>query len=110
VGDISACYPVVVVKNITQECVLGADFLEKFGCIIDLQGWTRTTSVPLQFWKTQSASSICHVSCAETTVIPGRHQLEPPARLKPSKNHAGELVRGIRVRKGVYGTPWVTDC
>jgi len=38
VGDICACYPVLVAKNVTQECLLGADFLEKFGCIIDLRG------------------------------------------------------------------------
>ena len=95
VGDICACYPVLVAKNVTQECLLGADFLEKFGCIIDLRGrtlTTRRTSVPIQFRKTQAASSICHVSCAETTVIPGRHQLELPAQLCPPKNQTGELV------------------
>ena len=55
VGDICACYPVLVAKNVTQECLLGADFLEKFGCIIDLRGrtlTTRRTSVPIQFRKT----------------------------------------------------------
>ena len=89
VGDLCACCPILLVKSIMQNC-LTCDRLsgKKLGCIIDLQERTLTTrmSVPLHFWKTQSAS-ICQWS--SLTVIPGRHQLELPAQLKP---HTGELV------------------
>jgi hypothetical protein len=116
VGDVHACYPVLVARDITQECLLGADFLEDFGCIIDLRGrtlWVGETSVPLQFRKSQFAST-CHVSCAETTVVPGRHQLELPVQLRRSKDEAGEFAgilepemlfmerRGVLIARSVH--------
>jgi predicted aspartyl protease len=37
VGGVSAQQIVLVVQKLTQECLLGADFLERHGCVIDLQ-------------------------------------------------------------------------
>ena len=116
VGSTHACYPVLVARNITQECLLGADFLEDFGCIINLRERTLMigeTPVPLQFRKGLLAST-CHVSCAETTVVPGRHQLELPVQLCQSKEEAGEFVgilepemlfmerRGVLIARSVH--------
>ncbi len=36
VGDCQVSYPALVAKNVTQECLLGADFLEHCNCVIDL--------------------------------------------------------------------------
>ena len=94
VGAVQAHHPVLVARNVTQECLLGADFLEKFGCIINLQGWTLRigeTSVPLEIRKSQPVS-VCHVTCAETMVVPGRHQLELPVHLSQPRENAGEFV------------------
>ena len=69
--------------------------------------------MPLQFRKSQFAST-CHVSCAETTVVPGRHQLELPVQLRRSKDEAGEFVgilepemlfmerRGVLIARSVH--------
>ena len=62
VGGIHTHYPVLVVWNVTQECLLGANFLENFGYIINLRERTLFTgdcSMPLQFKNTQQVS-ICH--------------------------------------------------
>ena len=87
VGGICTCYPVLVVRNVTQECLLGANFLENFGCTINLRERTLSvegTSVPLQLKNTRLLST-CHVSCAETTVVPGCHQMELPIQLRQSR-------------------------
>ena len=77
VGGIVSAYSVLVARNITQECLLGADFLQKHGCIINLQSFSLSAGgkdIPL----VQNGCAICHVSCLSTTVIPGRfHQLLP---------------------------------
>ena len=77
VGGVCSCYPVLVVRNVTQKCLLGANFLENFGCTINLCERTLSvggTSVPLHLRNTQLVST-CHVSCAETTVVPVCHQM-----------------------------------
>ena len=87
VGGICTCYPVLVVRNVTQECLLGANFLENFGCTINLRERTLSvegTSVPLQLKNTRLLST-CHVSCAETTVVPGCHQMELPIQLRQTR-------------------------
>ena len=87
VGGIHTHYPVLVVRNVTQECLLGANFLENFGCTTNLRERTLSTggcSMPLQFKNAQQVS-ICHVSCAETTVVPGHCQMELPVQLFRTK-------------------------
>ena len=82
-GDVVTHYQVLIAKDLTQECIIGVDFLECFKCIVDISTETLTVSgrsLPLEITRTSSPSS-CHVSCAETTTIPGRHQMEIPAKL-----------------------------
>ena len=85
-GDVITNYPVLIAKDLTQECILGADFLECFKCVIDVSTHTLTVSgrsLPLEVSRSSSPSS-CHVSCAETITVPGRHQMEIPAKLSCS--------------------------
>ena len=49
VGDIQANYSVLVARNIMQECLLRSDFLQKFGCIIDLQSHSLSLQVEKRF-------------------------------------------------------------
>ena len=37
VGGLRAEFPVLIAKNLTQECILGADFLCHHKCVVDLQ-------------------------------------------------------------------------
>ena len=85
-GDVITNYPVLIAKDLTQECILGADFLECFKCIVDISTQTLTVSgrsLPLEVSRSPSPSS-SHVSCAETITVPGRHQMEIPAKLSCS--------------------------
>ena len=75
VGGIQTIYSVLVAHNITQECLLGSNFLQKIGCIIDLQSYFLSAGrieIPLlQNCSPQAIS--CHVSCLATTVVSGEH-------------------------------------
>ena len=83
VGTIVANHPVLVARNLTQSCLLGADFLKKYGCIIDLHDGTFTAGnilvrfegEPLEPIQSSSIINVCHVTCMETTVIPGYSQM-----------------------------------
>lgn len=35
IGGLVRLHPILVAKNLTQECILGADFLVAHGCVID---------------------------------------------------------------------------
>ncbi len=83
VGNLCVQHPVLAVKDITQQCLLGADFLERFGCVIDLRNrllMAGGRSVPVQL-QAQARRSVCHVSIKETTEIPGYHQVHLHVRL-----------------------------
>ena len=43
-GDVVTRYPVLIAKDLTQECIIGADFLECFKCIVDISTETLTVS------------------------------------------------------------------
>ena len=81
VGTIVATYPVLVARNLTQSCILGADFLKKYGFIIDLCAGTVTAGHTLGGGPSDVAHSrnhainVCHVTCMETTVILGYSQI-----------------------------------
>ncbi len=79
IGGINEHFPVdlYVSPAITTECLLGADFLDHFGCIIDLGKKTITLggeNIPLQVNPGKSQSSCYHLSFAETVSIPPKHQ------------------------------------
>jgi predicted aspartyl protease len=42
VGTLVVNHPVLVASDLAQSCLLGADFLKKYGCIINLQAGTLT--------------------------------------------------------------------
>ena len=79
VGGIYTHYPVLVVRNVTQECLLGANSLKIFACTINLR--ERTLSTGDRSMSRMLIKYLCHVSCAETTVVPGCHQMELPVHL-----------------------------
>ena len=53
VGGICTCYPVLVVQNITQECLLGANFLP------NLREQTLSVQEPLCHSSEEHSTSIC---------------------------------------------------
>lgn len=80
----------------TQECLLGADFLRKYACIVDIGKQCLLAgeeSVPLHGSTVQELGS-CHVSVAETTVIPGQCQVVLPATLQRDA-YPGTCVRVV---------------
>ena len=75
---------VLVVRDMTQQCLLGTDFLEQCHCIINMGAKTLTIGgmkqqVPLLSGKKGTA---CHVAVQETTVIPPLHQVRLPVHLE----------------------------
>ena len=97
VGGIQANYSVLVARNITQECLLGSDFLQKFGCIIDLQSHSLSAGgkeIPLLLNGSPQAIS-CHVSCLATTVVPGGHRLLLPVQLPRSHDPGPAYSTGL---------------
>jgi len=97
VGGIQTNYPVLVARNVTQECLLGSDFLQKFGCIIDLQSHSLSAGgkeIPLLQNGCSQAIS-CHVSCVATTVVPGGHRLLLPVELPVSQPPQPAICTGL---------------
>ncbi len=79
-GKFTVDHPVLVVRDLTQSCLLGADFLQKYHCIIDLQEKTLTVGGSLvRFLSVNSfTKGVCHVTCPETIVIPSYSQMQLP--------------------------------
>ena len=103
VGTIVANHPVLVARNLTQSCLLGADFLKKYGCIIDLHEGTFTAGnlsvrfegEPLEPIQNSSITNVCHVTCMETTVIPGYSQMQLPLIVsEPQQGEPGGSANG----------------
>ena len=113
VGGIREEYPVYVASDVTPDCLLGADFLNHFGCIVDLAKRTLVAGGKCVSLKLNNRShsscrtlvaggkcvslklnnrshSSCHVSFLETMVIPPKHQVRAPVHLL-SKCHSSEL-------------------
>ena len=89
-------HPVLVVRSLTQRCLLGADFLCKYHCIIDLQEETLTVGgSSVRFWSLNSFSQgVCHATCPETIIIPGCSQIQVPMLIsRPDvAGEAGEAI------------------
>ena len=71
VGALSQQHLVLVARNLNQECLLGADFLIKRGCIVDLQQHVLLTQEgPVQFVsgpeRSTQCSPVCFVTSSET--------------------------------------------
>ena len=77
VGDYVGAHNVLVVRDMTQQCLLGTDFLEQCHCVINMDNKTLTLAGhprPVQLCAGE-CSSTCHVLVQETTVIPAFHQV-----------------------------------
>ena len=37
IGEVSEYHFILVAQHLTQECLLGTDFLSQYGCVVDLQ-------------------------------------------------------------------------
>ena len=52
VGDLQVQFPVFIARDLTQECLLGADFLKQHDCVVNMRtnvgGWRKTGCVPTQ--------------------------------------------------------------
>ena len=83
VGGLQVFYNVLVAKGLTQECLLGADFLSKHGCIVDLRRQVLCAGEQSVNLHSDSIPQVCLVTLAETAVIPGRHQMCVPVHLSP---------------------------
>ena len=72
-------------SELTQECIIGADFLLENKCIIDLHNRAllaggQTTQFLVQ-GSSRSSLSVCHVFFPETTVLPGNSEVQLPLSL-----------------------------
>ena len=87
VGGLRTAHTVLVTRGVTQECLLGADFLSHHHCVVDLGKRLLLAggkSVPFQIQKPHHISA-CHVTLKETTVIPGQYEMQLPVCLDSPK-------------------------
>ena len=103
VGSYVGAHNVLVVRDMTQQCLLGTDFLEQCRCIINMGDKTLTMAgleqqVPLLSGK---GGTICHVAVQETTVIPPLHQVWLPVHLEADNDDVKDCV-GLFEPKPVF--------
>ena len=83
----------VVAKEMTLECLLGTDVLERHNCVIDLGhrmltiAW-HVTPVPLF---TGDCACTCHVLVKETVVVPASNQVQLPVDLASDEDFLGHV-------------------
>ena len=82
-GGVSVVHPVLVAADMTQECFLGIDFLDKLNTTIDLNGKSikiGKEAVGLkgknELWK------VFQISLVEIVVVPGRPEIISPPKFK----------------------------
>ena len=83
VGGVKAYHGVLVATGLTQRCLLGADFLQRHGCVVEFQQETLFAggmSTPLKPMDSP-APLVCHLCISETTTIPAQHQALLPVQL-----------------------------
>jgi len=95
VGGLETTHTVLVARGVTQECLLGADFLSRHHCVVDLGKRLRLAggkTVTLQSQGAAHCIFACHVTLKETTVIPGQHEVQLLVCLdSPRIDHTGVL-------------------
>lgn len=94
IGGLSGKHSVLV-ASLTQECLLGADFLSKHGCVVDLREQVllaggRSVSLCSQTCDEQTAS-VCHITFLGTTVVPAYCQMQLPASTSKEGRVHGDL-------------------
>ena len=72
-GDLQVQFPVFIARELTQECLLGADFLKQHDCVINMRERTLVAGgkqVVCQRNQFSELMSVCHVSLSADAVIP----------------------------------------
>ena len=108
VGGVKDDFTCLVVRDLTQECIIGADFLTKHCCVIDLQNKTlRAGGESTTFCNlgdsSQESKAICHVFFPQTTVLPGQTEVELSLSLSTSTNHGTALFEPANSFVEKYG-------
>ena len=87
---------VLVTKHLTQECILGVDFLIKHACVVDLRQHTFVIDGKIvQFNHTGVAEDVCFVSVLETVTVPACCQMYISASALDKKEAGAVLLEPL---------------
>ena len=82
IGGVDELHPVLVANDVTQDCLIGVDFLARHKVIIDFAAGlvcANGQNVGLHCGGAASVSVCGRVCVAETVTVPGRHEMVLPA-------------------------------
>ncbi len=99
VAGVKVEYPCLVASQLTQECIIGADFLLKSRCVIDLNNRTVRAGGRTSHFRTDECSTpheVCHVFFPETTVLPGNSEVQLPLSLSDPSDHGMAVLEPSR--------------
>ena len=78
IGSIHTNFPFLVASQLTQECLVGADFLSKFNCQLDLGAGVLvvgTEALSMETDKRRPSVGVCNVQLMEHVEVPGSSQM-----------------------------------
>ena len=83
VGGLSAIHMVLIATSLTQECLLGADFLSQHGCVLDMQKKVLYAGGQQVHMCTREHvdNTVCFVSMTENNEIPPYCQIRLPVTI-----------------------------
>ena len=84
VGGLQMEFPVLVARTLTQDCILGADFLFHNRCVVDMHRQVLLAggeSVQFDLSTRQEMPSTYHVTLLESTAIPAASEIQLPVHL-----------------------------
>jgi hypothetical protein len=80
VGGLAKKHTVLIAKGLVQECLLGADFLQKHRCVVDLDKRVLSAGGSAVSFNSPTDkgtnAAVCHVTLACTTVVPAYSQMQ----------------------------------
>ena len=98
VGELNVQFPVLIARELTQECILGADFLKKHKCVVNMGDGTLVAGgkpVMCEPKESPELLSVCHVSFSTDAVIPGQCQLHLPVSHSKQLRCSGVLEPAV---------------
>eukprot|EP00731_Ephydatia_muelleri_P037376 Em0453g3a len=96
IGGVTRRHMVLVTKHLTQECILGVDFLIKHACVVDLRQHTFVIDGKIvQFNHTGVAEDVCFVSVLETVTVPACCQMYISASALDKKEAGAVLLEPL---------------
>ena len=96
VGGVDVVHSVLVAGDITQDCLIGVDFLVGNKCKLDFETGTlvaKGRTVVLSSAMDRERPMVCRVSLSETVTVPGEHEMLMQAKLVHSGSAEG--VTGV---------------